>query len=197
MRIWWAPCVTGHTVADRDTPESLRSPPQAGGAPSPPVVLDEADWVDRARVHRGRVDEFLEPHLLRARAGEAHPVWDFLFTYYSLRPRQLRRWHPGYGVVLGGAAARSYLGRTGYGSHPAGVTVTGEHLRARAETVRFIAELLRATATRAGAAELLRAARVGDGVPGARGAPRSGAAATRAGRHRRRGRVNATALQPL
>ena len=67
-------------------------------------------------------------------------------------------WHPGYGVVLGGAAARAYLGRTGYGPHPAGVTVTDEHLRARADTVRFIAELLRATATPPRAAELLRPA---------------------------------------
>ena len=30
-------------------------------------------------------------------------MWDFLFRYYSLRPRQLRVWHPGFGVVLGGA----------------------------------------------------------------------------------------------
>ena len=62
-------------------------------------------------------------------------MWDFLFTYYSLRPRQLRRWHPGFGVVLGGAAAGAYLDRTGYGPHPAGVTVTDEHLLARADTV--------------------------------------------------------------
>ena len=121
-------------------------------------MLDEADWLDRAGVHRDTVDEFLQEHLRRTPAGGAHPVWDFLFTYYSLRPRHLRRWHPGYGVVLGGAAARAYLGRTGYGPHPAGVTVTEEHLRARADTVRFIAELLRATATRHGAAELLRPA---------------------------------------
>ena len=46
-------------------------------------------------------------------------MWDFLFRYYSLRPRQLRVWHPGFGVVLGGAAARRYLDRTGYGRHPA------------------------------------------------------------------------------
>ena len=51
----------------------------------------------------------------RAQVGEAHPVWDFLFTYYSLRPRQLRIWHPGFGVALGGAAAERYLGRSGYG----------------------------------------------------------------------------------
>ena len=120
--------MTGHTVSD--------------------TMLDKADWLDRAGVHRDTVDEFLQEHLRRTPAGEAHPVWDFLFTYYSLRPRHLRRWHPGYGVVLGGAAAGAYLGRTGYGPHPAGVTVTEEHLRARADTVRFIAELLRATATR-------------------------------------------------
>ena len=34
-----------------------------------------------------------------------HPVHDFLFTYYSQRPAQLRRWHPGYGVALAGAAS--------------------------------------------------------------------------------------------
>ena len=92
----------------------LRSP-RKRESPSPPVCSTKPTGSIRERAHRSRVDAFLEPHLRRARAGEAHPVWDFLFTYYSLRPRQLRRWHPGYGVVLGGAAARRYLGRTGYG----------------------------------------------------------------------------------
>jgi hypothetical protein len=75
-------------------------------------------------------------------------VWDFLFTYYSLRPRQLRRWHPGFGVVLAGSAARLYLGRSGYGEVPGGVAVTAEHLRSRADTVDFVARLVRATAAR-------------------------------------------------
>jgi hypothetical protein len=114
-------------------------------------LLAEADWVSRERAHRCRVETFLTPHLRRVRVGEAHPVWDFLFRYYSLRPRQLRVWHPGFGVVLGGsdgAAARHYLNRTGYGRHPEGVTVTFEHLRSRVGTVSFIGELLRATAGR-------------------------------------------------
>jgi hypothetical protein len=114
-------------------------------------VLAEADWTAREQAHRRRVESFVGPHLRRARAGAAHPVWDFLFRYYSLRPGQLRVWHPGFGLVLGGpdsAAARGYLGRTGYGRHPDGVTVTEEHLRARADTVRFISELLAATAGR-------------------------------------------------
>ena len=66
-------------------------------------LLAEADWTARERAYRRRVEEFLAPHLRRMRAGEAHPVWDFLFRYYSLRPRQLRVWHPGFGVVLCGA----------------------------------------------------------------------------------------------
>lgn len=112
------------------------------------TVLAPADWRDREAAHRTRADELLGPHLARRRAGATHPVYDFLFTYYNLRPRQLRVWHPGYGTVLGGAAARSYLTRAGYVAHPAGVTVAAEHLQARLGTVTFIAELLRATASR-------------------------------------------------
>ena len=111
------------------------------------VLLAEADWTARQHAYRHRVEEFLAPHVQRMRAGEAHPVWDFLFRYYSLRPRQLRVWHPGFGVVLRGVA-RDYLDRTGYGPHPSGVAVTFEYLRSRVETVEFIGELLRATATR-------------------------------------------------
>jgi hypothetical protein len=114
------------------------------------VVLDECDWTDRALAHRERAEAFLAPHLRRMRAGDTHPVWDFLFTYYSLRPRQLRVWHPGFGVVLGGDQAQRYLDRSGYGPHPAGVTASRDHLRARADTVRFVATLFRATAARPG-----------------------------------------------
>ncbi len=42
------------------------------------------------------------PHLERRERGETHPVIDFLFTYYSYRPNQLLRWHPGWGTVLAG-----------------------------------------------------------------------------------------------
>jgi hypothetical protein len=112
------------------------------------VVLDEADWTIRERVHQNQVDEFCEPHRRRARVGETHPVWDFLFTYYSLRPRHLRVWHPGFGVEIRGDAAERYLERSGYGRGRHGVTVTDEHRLSRADTVRFIARLLRATAAR-------------------------------------------------
>lgn len=106
-----------------------------------------ADWTCRARAHHRRVDDFLRRY--RSSPDRPHPVWDFLFSYYSLRPRQLRTWHPGFGTVLTGAAAQRYVGRTGYArTDDGGVTVTRDYLAARLDTVGFIARLLRATAAR-------------------------------------------------
>jgi hypothetical protein len=112
------------------------------------TVLDETAWLASERAHVARVEGFLTPHRQRAQRGEAHPVWDFLFTYYSLRPRHLRRWHPGFGVVLAGRAAERYADFTGYERHADGITVSDDYLAARAETVQFVATLLRATAAR-------------------------------------------------
>ncbi|MEV3905634.1 3-methyladenine DNA glycosylase [Mycobacterium sp. NPDC050551] len=112
-------------------------------------VLAESDWQARESVHRDRVDAFCAPHLARRRAGVAHPVWDFLFTYYNLRPRLLRRWHPGFGVVLAGDSAGRHLDIAGYHRTPHGVTVSQDYLAGRADTVGFIADLLTATAARA------------------------------------------------
>ena len=110
------------------------------------TLLDESAWKRREHAHGERVGQFLEAH--RTQPGQAHPVWEFLFTYSSLRPRQLRVWHPGFGVALAGESARRYLDRSGYGIGPDGVAVTCEYLLARADTVLFVAGLLRATASR-------------------------------------------------
>ncbi|MUL49148.1 3-methyladenine DNA glycosylase [Mycobacterium sp. CBMA293] len=112
------------------------------------VVLAEDDWATREQRYLERVEAFLAPHEARMRAGRPHPVWDFLFTYYSLKPRQLRRWHPGFGVALAGAGALRFADRAGYGRHGDAVTVTAEHQAARRDTVAFVADLLAATASR-------------------------------------------------
>ncbi len=65
-------------------------------------VLTEAEWRARQAAHEARVDALVADHLARRRDAVPHPVHDFLFTYYSFRPAQLRRWHPGYGVALAG-----------------------------------------------------------------------------------------------
>jgi hypothetical protein len=111
-------------------------------------TLNEAEWLPLSARHHRAVETFTATHRGRAGQGERHPVWDFLFTYYSLRPRQLAVWHPGYGTVLTGPAARSYLTRAGYREQSGGVTVSGDYLRSRLSAVGFIAGLLRSTASR-------------------------------------------------
>jgi hypothetical protein len=113
------------------------------------MVLGEPDWRAREQAYRRRVEAFLRDRVSRSQHGQPHPVWDFLFSYYSLRPRQLRCWHPGFRVVLAGdAAVRRYRGRRGYTVNGDGVTVSDTYLRSRLDTLRFVARLLRSTAQR-------------------------------------------------
>lgn len=70
------------------------------------AALSSAEWRAREQEHRERADALTAGHRERAVRGEKHPVQDFLFTYYSYKPAQLRRWHPGAGVVLEDAPER-------------------------------------------------------------------------------------------
>jgi hypothetical protein len=54
--------------------------------------LEPAEWRARKAAHEERVDAWIGPHLRRRQAGGKNAVEDFLFTYYSCRPAQLRRW---------------------------------------------------------------------------------------------------------
>ncbi|ADT99328.1 hypothetical protein [Mycolicibacterium gilvum] len=112
------------------------------------AVSDSRPWQHLAAAHRDRADDLLAPHVARRQTGQTHPVFDFLFTYYSLKPRRLRVWHPGYGTVLTGPGSERYLDGAGYVQTDAGVTVGREYLAARMDTVTFIAGLLGATAAR-------------------------------------------------
>ncbi len=109
-------------------------------------VLDERVWRARAEAHAARVDALVADHVARRRDGVPHPVHDFLFTYYSHRPSQLRRWHPGYAVGL--AAGEEYGSLKGY-EVVDGVARVGESMLAeRRDLVAGIHALLSATASR-------------------------------------------------
>jgi hypothetical protein len=113
---------------------------------APVEVLAEAEWRERAAAHRQRVHRFTGPQRERKQRGEAHPVLDFLFTYYSYRPARLEEWHPGPGVVLLGGA--EYLGRPGYVADSGGARLDPTALPRLAPTARFVRTLLTATAAR-------------------------------------------------
>jgi hypothetical protein len=60
------------------------------------VEIEETDALDEARAaaHRARVASWAEGFVQRRARGERHPVWDFLFTYYSFSPAKLMKWSP-------------------------------------------------------------------------------------------------------
>jgi hypothetical protein len=105
-------------------------------------------WESRRAAHEARVRAWTDPLRERRAGGVAHPVLDFLFTYYSYRPSRLLRWHPGPGVVLTGPAAAEYLRWPAYRAVTGGVAL-GPLPEARGGSVRFVRSLLAATAERA------------------------------------------------
>jgi hypothetical protein len=109
-------------------------------------VLEAADWRARADAHAARVDAFVEPHLARRESRTKHPVHDFLFTYYSHRPAQLRRWHPGYGVGLAGAEEHAAL--KGYEAVDGVVSVPSSYVASQRTLLETLRRLLTATAGR-------------------------------------------------
>ena len=108
-------------------------------------VLPAAEWRPLADAHAARVDAFVEPHLARRAEQVSHPVHDFLFTYYSHRPAQLRRWHPGFGVGL--EDAPELAGLKGYAADP--VAVSAAYVASQQPLLRQLHTLLTATAGRA------------------------------------------------
>jgi hypothetical protein len=111
-------------------------------------LLAQTDWLARRDSHQHRVDTLLGRYLQRRAQGHSHPVIDFLFTYYNLRPAQLRRWHPGLRVTLTGPAAEDYAVLRGYRHTELGVSVDPAYLARKRDTAEYVVRLLAATAER-------------------------------------------------
>ncbi|WP_425256402.1 MULTISPECIES: 3-methyladenine DNA glycosylase [unclassified Pseudarthrobacter] len=125
-------------------------------------TLAADEWQALEAAHHARVRRYADPYLARRSAGRKHPVEDFLFTYYTQKPGQLLRWHPGVGVVLTGQAAEQRTQWKHYrmldagelvaaGLPPGSVAVTvdqGAFLADRREAVDFAGIILRGTSAR-------------------------------------------------
>ena len=66
-------------------------------------TLTEDTWRAQREAYLQRVGPWADERVTRSRRQERHPVYDFMFEYYSFRPAQLLRWTPGFGVALAGA----------------------------------------------------------------------------------------------
>ncbi len=105
------------------------------------LTLDE--WRPRAAAHRAMVQAELADVVHRRDRGQKHPIDDFLFHYYNLRPSHLAQWHPGVGVEVADD-----------GSWPV-ATYRSDGQRAAIDVERFMAKRGSTVAT---AASLLSAA---------------------------------------
>lgn len=64
------------------------------------MVRPLEEWQNVARLHQLRAQRELADVMERRSRGEKHPVDDFLWHYYNLRPASLLRWYPGIGESL-------------------------------------------------------------------------------------------------
>ena len=67
------------------------------------TTLSRETWRRLREEHQAKVSAWADDRVYRANLGIPHPVYDFLFTYYSFRPAYLKRWTPGADVSLVGA----------------------------------------------------------------------------------------------
>lgn len=108
-------------------------------------------WQGLAAAHAARADALTTPWREARAAGRAHPVEDFLFTYYGYSPALLRRWHPGEGVALLGAHDAPHRGWRWYGpgAEPGSVVADAAAFRAeKAALLTAVARILRGTQSR-------------------------------------------------
>lgn len=66
--------------------------------------LSSSQWQDQLDAHEKKLSPFINRFRYWRTHGLKHPVYDFLFSYYSFSSGQLLRWSPGVGI---GFEARS------------------------------------------------------------------------------------------
>src|SRR5947207_3009546 len=59
-----------------------------------PAPLPVALWSQRAEAYRQLVNPVASAFMQRRSLGQKHPVYDFLFTYYTFSPTKLLQWVP-------------------------------------------------------------------------------------------------------
>lgn len=69
--------------------------------------LSPAEWQSKRDEHKQVIAEIVDPYLEKKQHQESDPILDFLFEYYAFRPSHLKRWSPGFCVLLEEATKKS------------------------------------------------------------------------------------------
>jgi len=79
------------------------------------LLLTSAQWQARALEHLERVQRWTRPRRERRSRRAVHPVYDFLFTYYSYSGGRLEKWHPDpHELLVDSAEARERFNGPAY-----------------------------------------------------------------------------------
>ena len=127
-------------------------------------MMSRDEWLARASAHRARLVPTVEEHLERGRTGEKHPVR----TSSSATTRSPRRTCCDGTRVTASTLldADEYVGLKGYrATGDGGARVDTSYVAAQQPLLTALHRLLARHRLAAGAHRLLRAARVGDGLP--------------------------------
>ena len=117
------------------------------------VVLARGDWLPLAAGHAAHADALTAGHRERRKTGAKHPIDDFLYDYYGVKPTVLRRWHPGPGLALGagvGGEPAEHAAWRWYDvdEHGAASVDVAAFIADRGDSVRHLRTLLGSTASR-------------------------------------------------
>jgi hypothetical protein len=112
-------------------------------------TLSQTEWQAAQAAHRAQVAEWAQQHVQRASRGIRHPVYDFLFEYYSFRPAHLMRWTPGVDVLLEDTTPQEQEWRDDFVETHAGAYIPAERFpQHRIEYLRWATRYLSAVAQR-------------------------------------------------
>lgn len=110
-------------------------------------LLSREDWTQRAKAHQELVSSMADAFLQRRGRGQKHPVYDFLFTYYSFSPTKLKRWVPSFeeALTIGEEGDHPCFSEYWFELDNSSLRLNPERLQGKAlALVTFIEELCRA-----------------------------------------------------
>ncbi len=135
----------GFVTVEAELGQSAGEPAQ--GVEDELIIIPRQEWQQRASRHHERVMAVISDVLRRRQRGEKHPVEDFLFDYYNLRPGELTHWYPGVGYAL--ADADEYAGRKFFLVEDGVARVDVDRFHAkRGSTLDFVVQFLSSVASR-------------------------------------------------
>jgi len=105
-----------------DTPLNLFTP-------AAPSILTEAQWQDQQRSHIKRIHPWITGFRQRRKRGLSHPIYDFLFVYYTAPASRLEKWCPGFNICLQGDSAASFLADSRYRRSAQGIQLDPQRLK--------------------------------------------------------------------